>query len=45
LHDVARQIDCAFLARVVAEHRLSEDEAAQIAVDLAYELPKQADRV
>ena len=27
-HDVARRIDCAFLARLVAEHRLPEDEAA-----------------
>ena len=33
-HDVARRVDCAFLARLVAEHRLDEDEAA----DLAYEL-------
>ncbi len=33
-HDVARRIDCSFLARLVAEHRLDEDEAA----DLAYEL-------
>ena len=33
-HDVARRIDCAFLARLVAEHRLDEEEA----VDLAYEL-------
>lgn len=41
-HDVARRIDCAFLARLVAEHRLEEDEAAEVAVDLAYKLPKQA---
>lgn len=41
-HDVARRIDCAVLARLVAEHRLDEDEAAEIAVDLAYNLPKQA---
>ena len=44
-HDVARRIDCAFLARLVAEHRLSEDEAAQTAVDLTYKLPKQAYRL
>ena len=44
-HDVARRIDCAFLARLVAEHRLSEDEAAETAVDLAYKLPKQAYRL
>ena len=28
-HDVARRIDCAFLARLVAEHRLDEDEALE----------------
>ena len=44
-HDVSRRIDCAFLARLVAEHRLSEDEAAETAVDLAYKLPKQAYRL
>jgi glucuronate isomerase len=44
-HDVARRIDCAFLARLVAEHRLGEEEAAETAVDLAYRLPKQAYRL
>jgi glucuronate isomerase len=39
-HDVARRIDCAFLARLVAEHRLPEEEAAAVARDLAYTLPK-----
>ena len=41
-HDVARRMDCAFLARLVAEHRLDEDEAAEVAIDLAYRLPKRA---
>jgi glucuronate isomerase len=41
-HDVARRVDCAFLARLVAEHRMAEDEAAEVARDLAYRLPKQA---
>jgi glucuronate isomerase len=41
-HDVARRVDCAFLARLVAEHRLDESDAAQIAGDLAYRLAKQA---
>ena len=41
-HDVARRVDCAFLARLVAEHRLDEDDAAQVAIDLAYNLPKTA---
>ena len=44
-HDVARRIDCAFLARLVAEHRLDEDEAAETAIDLAYRLPKRAYRL
>jgi glucuronate isomerase len=44
-HDVARRVDCAVLARLVAEHRLEEDEAAQLAVDLAYHLPKRAYRL
>ena len=41
-HDVARRIDCAYLARLVAEHRLGEDEAFEVARDLAYTLPKKA---
>ncbi|WP_142850223.1 glucuronate isomerase [Telmatospirillum sp. J64-1] len=41
-HDVARRIDCAFLARLVAEHRLPEDEAHELAKDLAYNLAKKA---
>ncbi|MET7467985.1 glucuronate isomerase [Micromonospora sp. NPDC005686] len=40
-HDVARRVDAGFLARLVAEHRLGEDEAAETIVDLAYRLPKQ----
>ena len=30
-HDVARRVDCAFLARLVTEHRLDEDEAHEVA--------------
>jgi glucuronate isomerase len=41
-HDVARRVDCAFLARLVAEHRLTENEAFEIATDLAYTLAKKA---
>jgi glucuronate isomerase len=41
-HDVARRMDCGFLARLVAEHRLDEDEAREAAVDLAYRLAKNA---
>jgi glucuronate isomerase len=41
-HDLARRVDCGFLARLVAEHRLGEDEAAEVAQDLAYNLAKRA---
>lgn len=44
-HDVARRVDSSFLARLVAEHRLDEDEAREIAVDLAYGLAKTAYRL
>jgi glucuronate isomerase len=44
-HDVARRMDCAFLARLVAEHRLPEDEAFEVAHDLAYGLVKKAYRL
>jgi glucuronate isomerase len=41
-HDVARRMDCAFLAKLVAEHRLDEDEAFDVAHALAYGLVKKA---
>lgn len=41
-HDMARRVDCAFLARLVAEHRLGEDEAHEVAHDLAYGLARNA---
>ena len=41
-HDMARRVDCAFLAGLVAQHRLEEDEAHEVAVDLAYNLAKKA---
>ena len=44
-HDVARRVDCAFLARLVAEHRLDEDDAHALAPDLAYGLAKRAYRL
>jgi glucuronate isomerase len=44
-HDVARRIDCGFLAELVTEHRLEEDEAAEIAGDLSYTLVKRAYRL
>ena len=44
-HDVARRMDCGFLARLVAEHRMLEDDAHQVAQDLAYNLAKAAYRL
>lgn len=41
-HDVARRVDCAFLAELVVTHRLDEDEAFELAYDLAYRLAKEA---
>lgn len=41
-HDMARRIDCGFLARLVAEHRMADWEAAEVAQDLAYGLVKKA---
>jgi glucuronate isomerase len=44
-HDVARRMDCNWLSQLVAEHRLDEDEAAELAHDLAYRLAKEAYRL
>jgi glucuronate isomerase len=44
-HDVARRVDCAFLARLVAEHRLEEDEAHEVAHALTVGLVKRAYRL
>jgi len=44
-HDMSRRMDCAFLAKLVAEHRLGEDEALEVAHDLAYNLVKKAYRL
>ncbi len=41
-HDVARRVDCAFLAEMARTGRIGEDEAAQTARDLAYNLVKKA---
>jgi glucuronate isomerase len=41
-HDVARRVDCAYLAQLVCDHRLPEDEAHEVAHDLAYRLVKKA---
>jgi len=44
-HDVARRMDCTWLAQLVAEHRLPEDEAHEVARALAYDLAKAAYRL
>jgi glucuronate isomerase len=44
-HDLARRVDCAFLARLVSDHRLEENEAFEVAHDLAYGLVKRAYRL
>jgi glucuronate isomerase len=41
-HDVARRVDCGYLAGLVAEHRLDEDEARDVAHDLAHGLARRA---
>ncbi len=44
-HDVARRIDCSYLASLVATGRLSEADASEVAIDLTYRLAKQAYRL
>ena len=41
-HDVARRMDCRFLAQLVTEHKIGEDEAFELAAELAYKLAKRA---
>ena len=40
-HDVSRRVDSAFLANLVAEHRLAMDEALETIVDLTSTQPKK----
>jgi glucuronate isomerase len=44
-HDVARRVDCAFLARLVVEHRLEDWEAAELALELTSGLVRRAYRI
>jgi glucuronate isomerase len=44
-HDVARRIDCAFLARLVAEGRMYDWEAADLALELTEGLARRAYRI
>ena len=41
-HDVARRVDCAFLARLVAEGRMEEWEAGELILDLTTNLVRRA---
>ncbi len=41
-HDLARRIDCGYLARLVGEHRLTMDEALDTAHDLVVTNPRKA---
>lgn len=41
-HDMSRRLDAGHLAQLVAEHRLDEDEAVEVARDLAYTLAKRS---
>lgn len=40
-HDMARRMDCGFIAGQVAEHRLTEDEGLQLARYLVTDQPKE----
>lgn len=44
-HDVARRVDCSYLATLVSTGRLAEADAFEVAQDLAYRLAKQAYRL
>ena len=44
-HDVARRVDCGFLARLVAEHRLADWEAADLAHELTSGLVRRAYKI
>ncbi|HEU0066872.1 MAG TPA: glucuronate isomerase [Sphingomonas sp.] len=44
-HDVARRVDCGFLARLVAEGRLGDTEAAEMAHELTSGLVRRAYRI
>jgi glucuronate isomerase len=44
-HDVARRVDCAFLGKMVAEHRIDEDEAFELIQELTVGLVRRAYRL
>lgn len=44
-HDMSRRLDSGFLARLVADHRLDEDEARETAIALVAENPRRAFKI
>ena len=44
-HDMARRVDCGYLATLVRTGRLTEEEAGELSQDLAYNLAKKAYRL
>jgi glucuronate isomerase len=40
-HDMSRRLDCGYLASLVVEHRLDEEEAAETALDLVSRNPRR----
>ena len=44
-HDVARRVDCAYLADLVCTGRLAREDAYEVAHDLSYRLAKEAYRL
>lgn len=40
-HDMSRRLDSGYLAQLVAEHRLPEDEAVEVAEDLCTNIPRE----
>ena len=44
-HDMARRMDAAYLAKLVVQHQLREDEAFELIGELAYGLVKKAYRL
>ena len=44
-HDMARRVDCAYLAKLVRAGQLTEEDAHELARDLAYGLAKKAYRL
>lgn len=41
-HDASRRVEAGFLARLVAEHRITEERAAEIIVDIVDAAPRRA---